>query len=269
MLNQPPRVPAIAPPLRRPARRRPAARSLVVLALLSLLVGVQRLAAWGPPFQTDDPEPVPLRHWEFYLASLGFHDMGQTMATGPHIEVNYGALPGLQLHMITPFTYVKVSGAPSAYGYGDTELGAKYRFLKETATTPEIGTFPLVEVPTGDPARRLGSGHTQFFLPIWAQKSWGHWSGYGGTGYWHNPGAGNKNWNFTGVELQRDAGKFGWLGGEVFHTTAAQIGGAAATSFNMGGQFDFSKVHHLIFSAGRNITGPHQDLWYVAYYLTI
>ncbi len=23
----------------------------------------------GPPFLTDDPEPVPFKHWEFYLFS--------------------------------------------------------------------------------------------------------------------------------------------------------------------------------------------------------
>ena len=244
--------------------------SILAVAALALVCGsAARLAAWGPPFQTDDPEPVPFRHWEFYLASIGFHDMGQTFTTFPHIEVNYGAAPGLQLHMIAPFVYSKVSGAPAAYGYGDMELGAKYRFFKETAKTPEIGTFPLVEVPTGDAARGLGSGQTQVFVPIWLQKSLGHWSSYGGTGYWHNPGPGNKNWNFSGVELQRDAGKFGWLGGEVFHTTAAQVDGAASTSFNIGGQFDFSKVNHLIFSAGRNLTGPRQELWYVSYYVTL
>ena len=236
---------------------------------MAVLLSAARLAAMGPPFQTDDPEPVPFRHWEFYLASIGFHDMGQTFTTAPHIEVNYGALPGLQLHMIAPFTYSKVSGAPAEYGYGDTELGAKYRFVNETATRPEIGTFPLVEVPTGNAALGLGSGHTQIFLPIWVQKSWGHWTSYGGSGLWRNPGPGNKNWNFSGIELQRDAGKFGWLGGEIFHTTAAQVGGQGGPSFNIGGQFDFSKVNHLIFSAGRNLTGPRQDLWYVAYYVTL
>ena len=28
-------------------------------------------ATAGPPFQTDDPEPVPYQHFEFYTFSLG------------------------------------------------------------------------------------------------------------------------------------------------------------------------------------------------------
>lgn len=242
-------------------------RAALTLALL--LAAAARLAAWGPPFQTDDPDPVPLHHWEFYLASIGFHAPGLTFTSAPHFEVNYGALPGLQLHVLAPIQLSAPEGEATEYGYGDTELGAKYRFLKEGQWRPEVGTFPLVELPTGDAARGLGSGHTQVFVPIWLQKSWGHWTSYGGSGFWRNPGPGNRNWNFTGWELQRDAGKFGWVGGEVFRTTASQVGGEAGTAFNLGAQVDFSRVNHLIFSAGHSLTGPAQDLWYVAYYVTL
>ncbi len=39
------------------------------VALLLLLVGfpASRVSA-GPPFLTDDPEPVEYKHWEFYIA---------------------------------------------------------------------------------------------------------------------------------------------------------------------------------------------------------
>ena len=32
------------------------------------------LALAGPPFVTDDPEPVPLHSWELYLASVSADD---------------------------------------------------------------------------------------------------------------------------------------------------------------------------------------------------
>lgn len=48
-------------------------------------------SAWaGPPFITDDPEPVELRHWEVYLSSIQQRDSSGTAGTLPHVEVNYG-----------------------------------------------------------------------------------------------------------------------------------------------------------------------------------
>ena len=38
---------------------------------LNLILTVQTFA--GPPFLTDDPEPVDYQHWEFYLFGIGDH----------------------------------------------------------------------------------------------------------------------------------------------------------------------------------------------------
>jgi hypothetical protein len=88
--------------------------------------------AWaGPPFLTDDPQPVDLKHWELYLASQWSVANRSASGTLPHIEVNYGALPELQLHAIVPAALAWQSGQPVQYGLGDIELGAKYRFVDE------------------------------------------------------------------------------------------------------------------------------------------
>jgi len=47
----------------------------------------------GPPYDTDDPEPVDFHHWEFYCSSIGSERKGTSMGTAPHAEVNYGVLP--------------------------------------------------------------------------------------------------------------------------------------------------------------------------------
>jgi len=107
--------------------------------------------------------------------------------------VNYGPIPNLQLHVIAPLVFYVPSEGPSSYGYGDTELGIKLRFVQEGAWLPQIGTFPLLEVPSGSHDRNLGSGHLQTFLPLWLQKSVGKWTAYGGGGYWINPGPHNRN----------------------------------------------------------------------------
>ena len=37
----------------------------------------------GPPFRTDDPEPVDYKHWEFYTFTAGTHVQDDTSGIGP------------------------------------------------------------------------------------------------------------------------------------------------------------------------------------------
>ncbi len=225
-------------------------------------------AVAGPPFFTDDPEPVEYKHWEVYLASQYLKTADDRSGTAPHVEVNYGAYPNLQLHVIAPAAFDRPAGGPTAYGYGDTELGAKYRFLQETDERPQAGTFILVEAPTGDADRNLGNGKAQVFLPIWLQKSWGPWTTYGGGGYWINPGAGNKDWGYVGWLLQRDLSKVLTLGGEVFHRTPDTADGESGTGFTAGGQVNFGEHCHVLFSAGTDFSGPDRLTRYLAFQWT-
>lgn len=227
---------------------------LHAVAILVSFIAAGRAEA-GPPFRTDDPEPVELGHWEVYGFSEGTHVKGDTSGTLPGVEVNYGALPDLQLHVIAPLAFDSPSGSNIKFGIGDLELGAKYRFVQEDENgwRPQIGAFPLVEVPTGNAARGLGGGHLREFFPIWLQKSIGRWLTYGGGGYWNNPGAGNKNYWFAGWLIQYQLRDDLALGGEIFHQTADRIGGSASTGFNLGGVYDFTDNYHLLFSAGSGI----------------
>lgn len=239
---------------------------IVTIAFTCLSLSVTVLA--GPPFRTDDPEPVEYKHWEVYLGSQGSFDHDETSLTAPHFEVNYGVLPNVQLHLIAPFEYVKPEGQHSHYGYGDTELGAKFRFIQETDQIPQVGVFPIVVLPTGDKDRGLGSGEVETFLPLWLQKSWGAWKTYGGGGYWINPGTDNKNYWFFGWEVQRDITKYLTLGTEIFHQTRSEVGGDSNTGFNVGAIINFNELHHLLLSAGSDFSGPNNGSYYVAYQLT-
>lgn len=241
-------------------------RRILIIILIYLCMSVTAFA--GPPFRTDDPEPVEYRHWEVYIASLGSFDRDETSLTAPHIEVNYGVFANVQIHLIAPFEYVKPEGGHSQYGYADMELGAKVRFIQETDVCPQVGAFPLVELPTGGKNKGLGNGETQVFLPIWVQKSWGPWTTYGGGGYWINPGTGNKDYWFFGWEVQRDITKHLTLGAELFHQTPSQAGGESSTEFNVGGIINFDDLNHLLLSAGRDFSGPNNASFYLSYQLT-
>lgn len=227
----------------------------------------------GPPFRTDDPEPVEFHHWEFYTFSSGTHVAGDTAGLGPAIEINYGAAPNLQLHVIAPIAFDQPQGSGTKFGYGDTELGMKYRFVQEDENgwRPMVGMFPLVEVPTGNASRGLGAGHAQEYIPIWLQKSFGPWLTYGGGGYWFNPGIGSKNYWFAGWLLQRQVTDQLALGGEVFHQTASVPGGPDQTGFDLGGVFDINEHNHILFSAGTGIqhaSATNAFSYYAGYQLT-
>ena len=235
---------------------------------LFLLFFVATPAFAGPPFDTDDPEPVDFLHWEFYLSSIQHFQRSGNNATLPHVEINYGAFPNVQLHVLAPMGYVRANGHTS-YGIGDIELGVKYRFVEETESTPQVGTFPLVEIPTGDRSQGLGNGQAQIYLPLWIQKSWGDFTTYGGGGYWYNPGPDQKNWIFAGWEVQYTFSKVLTLGGEIiYHTADSQTSGSEA-AFNVGGYVNLNENDHILFSIGRSMRGDGAINGYVGFQLTI
>lgn len=234
--------------------------------LLLGALGVQLCA--GPPFRTDDPQPVDLGHLELYLFSAGQRLHHEDSGIGPAIEFNYGILSDTQFHIVLPYAYDQPQNAPSRIGLGDMEIGVKYRFLRETDSRPQIGIFPLIQVPTGNADKGLGSGHTQVYLPIWVQKSWGPWTTYSGYGWWRSPGEDNRNWNYFGWLVQRDLGEHLTLGLEVFRNTAMALGDQKSTGFDVGGQVNISEKHHLLFSFGRHISGERNTLFYLGYQFT-
>jgi hypothetical protein len=246
----------------RPKVRR---RGFFEAALLLATVLIGRTVWAGPPFLTDDPQPVDLKHWEFYLASqwsLANHSASGSL---PHVEVNYGALPELQLHVIVPAILAWQSGQPVEYGLGDVELGAKYRFVEEEEWRPQIGTFPLVLLPTGSAERGLGTGTTQVLLPIWIQKSFGPWMTYGGGGL-HL--ASRDNDIVAGWLLQRQLSRKVTLGAETFFTFPFNRD-PVEMQVNLGLIVDFSDRHHLLASGGPAFGGDARGQAYLAYQLTI
>ncbi len=248
--------------------------------LLLLLVAVPKLWA-GPPFQTDDPEPVDFRHYEFYT----FGTVGGTPVeidpVGPAFEFNWGAAPNLQLHAVVPFGTVLPSNNPkylpagagsSAYGLTDIELGAKYRFVKETKRRPEIGTFTMLEVPTGDSSNGLGVGRVWYKVPVWVQKSWGHWTSYGGGGYQVVKQTQYRNFGYGGWLLQRDIGKKLTLGAEIFSHGPEGYATAqtkSAAMIDIGGYYYIKNPGlQVLFAYGHTVAGQSENYAYLGLYHT-
>lgn len=239
------------------------------------------LAQAGPPFQTDDPEPVDLGHYEFYVFSAVDGTPVETDPVGPAFEVNWGALPNTQLHLVLSLgaiypsndpAYVPAGAGPSAYGLLDTELGVKYRFVRESKYVPEIGTFPMIELPTGSYARGLGVGRTWYKLPLWLQKDWGPWTTYGGGGYQLVDQVDYKSFPYAGWLLQRDVGRHWTLGGEVWYHGPEGLATPqthSATLLDLGGYYYFRKPDfQLLFCVGHTMIGQAEAYAYVGLYWT-
>src|SRR5262249_26037122 len=128
-----------------------AQRALLLCALAALAASARA----GAPFVTDDPEPVEPGHWEVFLASQLSHDPGGWSGAAPFVDANYGAVENLQLHLLVPVAVSAPEHGPNHWGLGDSEVGAKFRFVQETENRPQVGVYPIVVLPTGDEAHGL------------------------------------------------------------------------------------------------------------------
>lgn len=206
----------------------------------------------GPPFVTDDPEPVAAKSWEVNYAISKTWVNGSSSAALPSIDINYGYADNIQLHAQPRYSY-QTEGSDKLSAFDNTEIGVKYRFIHQERDDVEfmLGIYPMLQLPTGNKKLGDASGRTQLFLPIWAQFNTGKWTFYGGTGYRINNYTSSKNSWFSGVTSLYKISDNLKIGGELFRESAATQGDKYSSGFNLGGIYNISKDYGLLFSAGR------------------
>jgi hypothetical protein len=256
-------------------------RTFQLVLLVLLAAAAPRLCAQGPPFQTDDPVPVDFKHYEFYV----FGGMDGTPvaigSSGPAFEFNWGALPRLQIHAILPWgesaplnskVYDPAGQGPSAFGLADMELGAKIAFIKESKHVPQIGSFTMLELPTGDATRGLGVGKVWYKLPLWLQKNAGKWTFDGGGGYAVVPQTGYSNYAYTGWLVKREFSKRLEAGTEIFaHGAEGQAAAQTQSSAmaDLGIYYHFKNPDHQLLAAyGHSVAGQTENYAYLGLYWT-
>jgi hypothetical protein len=251
------------------------------LFLVVILAVPELRAQAGPPFQTDDPTPVELGHYEFYIFGTIDGTPAELDPTGPAFEFNWGAIPNIQLHAILPLGAVMPSNNPvyapggtgsSAFGLTDMELGVKYGFIKQTKHRPQIGSFTMFEIPTGNSTKGLGVGKVWYKLPIWVEKEFGPWSLCGGMGYTVVPQSGYNNYLYGGFLVKREINKKLELSAEIFSHAREGFAAAqtqASTMIDAGGYYHFkSPGLQLLFAYGHSIAGQTENYAYLGLYKT-
>lgn len=251
------------------------------LCLLLLLATTKLCAQAGPPFQTDDPTPVDLGHYEAYIFGTVDGTPVELDPTGPAFEFNWGALPNIQLHAILPFgtvlpsnnpVYLPAGTGPSAFGLTDMELGIKCGFIKQTKHRPQIGSFTMFEIPTGNYSKGLGVGKVWYKLPLWVEKEFGPWSLVGGLGYTVVPQTDYNNFLYGGFLIKRVLNPRLELAAEIFshaHEGLATPQTEASSLIDAGGYYHFSSPGlQLLFAYGHSIAGQTENYAYLGLYKT-
>jgi hypothetical protein len=259
-----------------------AGKCLGLAALALFFCAAPRLRAQGPPYQTDDPVPVDLHHYEFYI--FGGVDGTPVVlgSTGPAFEFNWGALPRVQLHAILPWgvsaplnskVYDPAGQGPDAFGLTDMEFGIKIAFIRESKKIPQIGSFTMFEMPTGNFDKGLGVGKVWYKFPIWLQKNSGKWLFDGGGGYQVVPQANYRDFPYTGWLIKRELSEQWELGAEVFAHgregfAAAQTGRSAM--IDVGGYYHFkhNTNEQILFCYGHSVAGQTENYAYLGMYWT-
>jgi hypothetical protein len=221
--------------------------------------------AWcGPPFVTDDPEPVEYHQHEMYIASEWVNAQdGKTFT--PFIEYNYGALPDVQLSITVPYVFNTPVGKVKQQGFGDIVLGAKYRFFQETASLPMMAIYPVVVTTTGNANKGLGNGGPQIFLPLWIQKKWGKWQSYGGGGYWIDKAQGASNHWYSGAVLQYQISDRLTMGVDIFHEADQLEVETSSRGYSFGGIYSIDQHNRLLFSVGHAVEDESAQKRYFSY----
>ena len=195
----------------------------------------------------DDPEPVDYKNWEIYVAWDYARDGGDALTSAvPTLELNYGLLRNIQVSAATQFAYTRDAGSAPSYSFGDSQFGIKYRFVRESATLPQIAIYPQIVLSAGGntPARP--------------------WTVFGGGGFWHDSGASPRDWTYLGVVTQKLSPTTS-LGTELFQNEQDRTVETMQLGFNIGLTTALQPHRSFLFSVSRAIHGDNALAGYMAY----
>lgn len=149
-------------------------------AILIIVVCFASNADAQQPFTTDDADVTPRHkfHFEFsneydLLPRSAFPNLKQNTAD---FELDYGLFENVEIGIEAPLlTLINDRTAPfrRATGIGDINLSLKYNFLRERkgSRRPALAVALNFEMPTGNQARQLGSGLSDFYINGIVQKT--------------------------------------------------------------------------------------------------
>jgi hypothetical protein len=132
--------------------------------LLFCALGVATPLEAQLPFYTDDPAVTERGKWHFEFFNeldalqLQYPNLRQNTA---NYKLNYGLPFNLELDVDVPYLAIfRAVGSPDDSGGGDTNLGVKWQFHKESphSRAPALGASLISNFRPGMPAASLARG---------------------------------------------------------------------------------------------------------------
>ena len=144
----------------------------------------EALVAWSTRLEAIRSRPkVALESERTFATGLNHIEIKFSAGTVVHddtsgslhaFELNYGLIPNGQLTIDAPIAFDSPSDGAIQFGYGDTQVSFRYRFIQED----EKGWRRKLPSSCSSNCRRATKAVG--LLPIWAQKRFGEWTTYGG-----------------------------------------------------------------------------------------
>ena len=85
-----------------------------------ILLLVYHTAYAANPYLTEDPVPIDYKHWEVFIFSVINKNNVVNLEPdllGPALEINWGAAPDLELHVMIPYAWALPDLIPAANGH--------------------------------------------------------------------------------------------------------------------------------------------------------
>ena len=225
----------------------------VFLVLGLVLCGSPRLQAEGsPPLITDDPGTPPKGHWEVNLGTSTERRPGSQQSELPLLDLNYGLADTVQLKYEVPFLLEREAGEAQRTGWGNAEVGVKWRFIDHGEGGLAMSVYPQYAFSNPGASsddRDLVEPGSAFLLPVQLEKALGPVTLNLQLGREFR--SSGDSW-FYGLALSHRVQDKWEFGGELAGTAEPRFGRSSLT-LNFGVMIDLSEHTSFMFSLGRDL----------------
>ena len=241
-------------------------RLAFIAALICASCWMQRAHAQaGPPMITNDPDTPGAGVWEINTAATGGRSREAWDFAAPDVDVNLGVGDRVQLSAHGAWQHMRADGAPWSSGWGDIELGARWRFLDDETDGVSMAVQPLWIKNWSSSARRRGlaSEHAEYVLPVQIAHDFGTWAGDVEIAR-HFVASEADAWQ-VGALVERACFRSSECLAEI--VTEHTNGESTRTTLNIGGRVPLTRTLKLLGSIGSELSGD--DRQQLVFYLGV
>jgi len=209
----------------------------------------------GTPYSVDDPGTTEVNHTTISLNYFSTQIRGSEAQSAPNITVTYGKTPKLELDLLMGLATARTSGTDRQTGFGDTTIGARWRFTEESRRTPQVGLAYFLKIATASATRGLGTGKADHLLYLMSAKSYGKVYVFGQAGCCIPGAMGQKNNAVYGLALTYQTTEKLTLGTQVYGNTSPADGVPGGFAYGLGLTDSYAANQALLVAVSHSTRG--------------